>query len=75
LSILLVSSRPRKDANGQVLDNSIEPCTAWKNETLCKLIYVNLRITVQYELSTGYRMNYLLDTFFPEIPPEQRLIA
>lgn len=67
--------RPRKDAAGQCIDNSIEPCTAWKNETLCKLIYVNLRVTVQYEISTGYRMNYLADTFFPAIPPDQRLIA
>jgi hypothetical protein len=67
--------RPRKDAGGRRLDNSIEPCTAWKNETLCKLIYVNLRITVQHEISTGYRMNYLADTFFPAIPPDQRLIA
>jgi hypothetical protein len=38
-------------------------------------VTANFRITVQYELSRGYRMSYLADTFFPEILPEQRLIA
>jgi hypothetical protein len=60
--------RRRADANGKVTTNSVTPCTAWINETLCKMIYVNLRLTVQYELATGYQMNYLTDTFFPAIP-------
>jgi hypothetical protein len=69
--------RHRKDAAGKVVpvDNSLEPCTAWVNETLCKLIYVNLRLTVQYELATGYRMGYLRDTFFPSIKDDAKLIA
>lgn len=53
----------------------VERCTAWKNETLCKLIYVNLRLIVQYELATGYRMNFLADTFFPALPDEEKLVA
>jgi len=70
--------RPRKDADGTVRfggENADGPCTAWRNETLCKLIYVNLRRVVEYELLTGYEMNLLADTFFPPIPDEQRLIA
>jgi hypothetical protein len=67
--------RPRKDADGTIIDNSLVPCTAWKNETLCKVNYVNLRITVNYELSTGYHMSYLSDTFFPSIPEDDRLVA
>jgi hypothetical protein len=67
--------RRRKDADGNPIGNSLQPCTAWKNETLCKLIYVNLRTTVHHEVSTGYRMRYLLDTFFPEIPKNDRLVA
>ena len=67
--------RPRKDAAGLAIDNSLVPCTAWKNETLCKVTYVNLRLTVTYELSTGYQMNYHSDTFFPSIPEDERLIA
>ena len=39
------------------------------------MIYVNLRLTVQYEIATGYRMNYLTDTFFPSLPPDEKLIA
>jgi hypothetical protein len=41
----------------------------------CKLIYVNLRLTVEREISTGYQMNYLRDTFFPAIPAKDKLIA
>jgi hypothetical protein len=69
--------RPHRDADGAIRygGNSDSPCTAWRNETLCKVIYVNLRRTVEYEVSTGYRMNYLLDTFFPEMPAEKRAIA
>ncbi len=67
--------RPRKDADGYRVENAKEPCTAWINETLCKVIYVNLRLTVQYEIATGYRMNYLTDTFFPSLPPDEKLIA
>lgn len=53
---------------------AVQPCTAWINETLCKLIYVNLRLTVEREIHTGYRMNYMRDTFFPAIPKGDRLI-
>jgi hypothetical protein len=67
--------RPRKDADGYPVGNSKEPCTAWINETLCKVIYVNLRLTVQFEIATGYRMSYLTDTFFPSLPPDEKLIA
>jgi len=67
--------RPRKDADGNVVGNDFEPCVAWQNETLCKMIYVNLRLIVQYELATGYRQNFMADTFFPEIPADQKLIA
>jgi hypothetical protein len=69
--------RPRKDAKGVVIpiENALEPCTAWINESLCKLIYVNLRLTVEREISTGYQMNYLRDTFFPAIPAKDKLIA
>jgi hypothetical protein len=54
------SEQHKKNADG--------PCTAWINETLCKLIYVNLRQIVHYEFVTGYRMNLLTDTFFPNLP-------
>lgn len=70
--------RPRKDADGKTRyggENADEPCTAWKNETLCKLIYVNLRLIVQYEIKTGYRMNFLADTFFPSLPDDEKLVA
>ncbi|HEX3467448.1 MAG TPA: transposase [Candidatus Elarobacter sp.] len=69
--------RPRKGADGKLHygGNADGPCTAWQNETLCKLIYVNLRLIVQYEIATGYRMNFLTDTFFPSIPEDDKLIA
>ena len=67
--------RPHKDAAGNPLDNAEAPCVAWQNETLCKLIYVNLRLIVQYEIATGYRMNFQTDTFFPSIPEDDKLIA
>jgi hypothetical protein len=53
--------RPREN------DNPNEPCTAWKNEALCKLIYMNLRTTVTLEEETGYRVDYLI--------PERRFPA
>lgn len=71
--------RPHKDADGKLRyggnGSAAGPCVAWQNETLCKVIYVNLRLTVEHETRTGYRMNYLADTFFPELPPEERAIA
>jgi hypothetical protein len=67
--------RPRKDAEGNPVANDFEPCIAWQNETLCKLIFVNLRHIVQWELATGYKMNFLKDTFFKALPDEDRLIA
>jgi hypothetical protein len=67
--------RSRRDADNKVIGNADVPCTAWVNETLCKMIYVNLRLTVQQELANGYQMNYLTDTFFPAIPEDEKLIA
>lgn len=55
--------------------NADGPCVAWQNETLCKLLYVNLRLIVQYEIATGYRMNFQTDTFFPSLPEDDKLIA
>jgi hypothetical protein len=57
------------------IENAVAPCTAWINESICKVIYVNLRITVEREISTGYQMNYLRDSFFPAIPEDEKLIA
>jgi hypothetical protein len=52
--------RPRE------VDNPYVPCTAWINETLCKLIYMNLRVTVLQEEETGYKVDYLnSDRRFP----------
>jgi hypothetical protein len=68
--------RPRKLPDGQIIpvDNSLSPCTAWKNETLCKLIYMNLRTTISLQEETGYVVDYLGDRiFFPE--PAVPLIA
>jgi hypothetical protein len=67
--------RKRKHKDGAVIGNAVDPCTAWKNETLCKVIYVNLRRIVEYEQATGYRMNFLIDTFFPAIPDSEKLVA
>jgi hypothetical protein len=66
--------RPRLNQDGAKIHNAKTPCVAWINETLCKLIYVNLRLIVRWELITGYRMSFLNDTFFPPIPPGERLI-
>lgn len=61
--------RKRKETNADVV------CTAWKNEMLCKLIYVNLRITVTTEEDTGYKANYLIpDRCFPPLPHKDQLI-
>lgn len=47
--------------------NAVEPCTAWKNETLAKFIYLNLRATVSLEEETGVTVNYLVpDRRFPK---------
>lgn len=36
------------------------PCTAWINETLCKLIYMNLRATANLAAETGYKIDYCI---------------
>jgi hypothetical protein len=41
-------------------ENATEPCVAWKNETLAKYIYLNLRATVTLEEETGVKINYLV---------------
>lgn len=47
--------------------NRLDPCTAWKNEVLCKLIYANLRTTVTAEEKTGIEIDYLVrERFFFE---------
>ena len=47
--------------------------TAWKNETLCKFIYMNLRATVLLEEETGVDIDYRLSSrFFP--PPDEPLL-
>ena len=46
---------------------------AWQNETLCKLIYMNLRTTVLLEVQTGVEIDYRVRSrFFP--PSEDPLI-
>lgn len=40
--------------------NASAPCTAWINEVLCKLIYVNLRTTVNLEALTGIKIDYVV---------------
>ena len=67
--------RPHKDAGGRRIENGETPCTAWINEALCKVIYVNLRRTTEFEISTGYTVNYLADTFFPRMPNDEKLVA
>jgi hypothetical protein len=32
-------------------------------------------LIVQYELATGYRQNFLTDTFFPPIAIDEKIIA
>lgn len=65
-------SRGRRDKKS----NSDEPCVAWMNEMLCKLIYTNLRITVDQEMDTGYKVNYLVrDNVLPPIPDKDRLLT
>ena len=34
------------------------PCTAWTNEALCKMIYMNLRTTVSLQEETGVEVDY-----------------
>lgn len=46
--------RDRKEANADII------CTAWKNELLCKFIYLNLRSTVLLEEETGYYVDYMV---------------
>lgn len=48
-------SRGRQHAD---VKNADEPCVAWVNETLCKLIYMNLRTTVFYEALTSCTIDY-----------------
>ncbi len=67
--------RSSKNADGEAVGNDLEPCVAWQNEALCKVIYVNLRLILQWELATAYRMNFLKDTFFPPLPDDDKLVA
>jgi hypothetical protein len=63
--------RGRKEANADSI------CTAWKNELLCKFIYLNLRTTVSLEEEPGYKMDYLVPSRSfpkPDIPLDQRRI-
>jgi hypothetical protein len=47
--------------------NSERPCTAWINEVLCKMIYLNLRTTVTAEEETGVQIDYCVP--FRRFPP------
>lgn len=40
------------------MKNADEPCVAWVNETLCKLIYMNLRTTGFHEVLTSCTIDY-----------------
>jgi hypothetical protein len=55
----------------RTIKNADEPCVAWINETLAKLIYVNLRMTVGLEDETGVHIDYLVPsrTFPPPVEP------
>jgi hypothetical protein len=56
-------------------ENAKEPCVAWRNETLAKYIYLNLRATVSLEEETGVKVNYLVpERRFPS-PAEPLLRA
>jgi hypothetical protein len=56
--------RPRAE-----IKNADEPCIAWVNETLCKLIYMNLRTTVFYEALTSCMIDYRHpERCFPPLP-------
>lgn len=58
--------RPRKDENGEPAWDDRQLLTAWVNETLCKIIYMNLRRTVEWEERTQLRANYAVpDRVFP----------
>jgi hypothetical protein len=67
--------RRPKDAPGNVIPTNALERVAWKNETLLTFVYVNLGRTVEHDNFTGHRMNYMRDTFFPEIPAEDRVIT
>lgn len=47
------------------------PCTAWKNEALCKFLFMNLRTTGLLEEETGVQIDYLTPgrNFPPPIEP------
>ena len=48
--------------------NADSPCTAWVNETLCKLLYMNIRTTVSYQELTGCSIDYTVPSrCFPEL--------
>jgi hypothetical protein len=54
--------------------DDIRPCDAWINETMCKLIYMNLRTTVTLQAETGWTIDYPSDRCFPE-PVEPLMVA
>jgi hypothetical protein len=57
--------RPRNVPNAEA------PCTAWVNETLCKLLYMNIRTTVTYQELTGCTIDYTVPSrCFPRLPDE-----
>lgn len=60
-------------SRGRPSSSKAGPSTAWKNETLCKFIYMNLRATVLLQEETGYTIDYLVHSrFFP--PPDEPLL-
>ena len=51
--------------------NADAPCTAWINETLCKLLYLNIRTTVAYQELTGCTIDYTVPgRCFPQLPED-----
>ena len=50
------------------IKNADEPCVAWINETLCKLVYMNLRTRVVHEVMTATAIDYAIpERCFPEL--------
>ncbi|HEX3462512.1 MAG TPA: transposase [Candidatus Elarobacter sp.] len=61
--------RPRRGPDGVLRYEPMAdgPCTAWKNEALCKFIFMNLRTTTRLEDETRLIIDYLIpERCFPK---------
>lgn len=65
--------RPVNDANGNPVTRDFTPPVAWVNESLCKFIFMNLRITATLEEETGTRIDYAIPERFFRAPSEPLL--